>query len=464
MSEQKIVSPYLRMPPQDLEAEMAVLGALMLDGNMILQIGDVLNPEDFYREDHRLIYNAMYDLFTQQAPIDVRSVGSRLKEKKQLEKIGSHGYLTELVNGVPSASNAKHYAEIVRKKSILRHLIEAANHINQLGYREEEDLEYLLDEAEQKIFRIANISRQQNFLNIKIALDEAWERLEELHKSKGAMRGVSTGFPNLDRILAGLQKSDFIVLAARPSKGKTALALDITRHVACECGIPVGFFSLEMSSQSLVDRLLASTARVDSQKLRTGTLTDKDDFSNIQEALGKLSKAPIYLQDLPALTVLQIRAMARRLQAEISRDHKKGLGLLVVDYIQMITPHRNIDNPVQQMTEISRALKNLARELNVPVLALSQLNRAVETRNPPIPRLSDLRESGAIEQDADVVIFIHHREENKYDQNSDKKNIVEIRIEKHRNGPTGKIELYFEPKIISFLSLENNFTENYNVF
>ena len=464
MSEQKIVSPYLRMPPQDLEAEMAVLGALMLDGNAILQVGDILNPEDFYREDHRLIYNAMYDLFTQQAPIDVRSVGSRLKEKKQLEKVGSHGYLAELVNGVPSASNAKHYAEIVRKKSILRCLIEAANHINQLGYREEEDLEYLLDEAEQKIFRIANISRQQNFLNIKIALDEAWTRLEDLHKSKGTMRGIPTGFPNLDYLLSGLQNSDFIVLAARPSKGKTALALDITRHIACECGIPVGFFSLEMNSQSLVDRLLASTARVDSQKLRTGKLTDKDDFSNIQEALGKLSKAPIYLQDLPALTILQIRSMARRLQAEISRDHKKGLGLLIIDYIQMITPHKNIDNPVQQMTEISRALKNLARELKVPVLAISQLNRAVETRNPPIPRLSDLRESGAIEQDADVVLFIHHQEENKYGQNNDRKNIVEIHIAKHRNGPTGKIELYFEPKIISFLSLENNFTENYNVF
>lgn len=464
MAEQKIVSQYLRMPPQDIEAEMAVLGALMLDQNAVLQIADILNPEDFYREDHRLIYNAMYDLYDQQAPIDVRSVGSRLKEKKQLEKTGSHAYLTELANSVTSASNAKHYAEIVRKKSILRHLIEAANHIHQLGYREEEDLEYLLDEAEQKIFRIANISRQQTFLNIKIALDEAWERLEELHKSRGTMRGVPTGFPNLDFYLSGLQKSDFIVLAARPSKGKTALALDITRYVACECGIPVGFFSLEMSSQSLIDRLLAAEARVDSQKLRTGKLTDKDDFSSIQEALGKLSKAPIYLQDMPALTVLQIRAMARRLQAEISKNHKKDLGLLVIDYIQMITPHKNIDNPVQQMTEISRALKNLARELKIPVLALSQLNRAVEQRNPPIPRLSDLRESGAIEQDADVVMFIHNHEENKYDQSSERKNVVEIHIAKHRNGPTGKAELYFEQKMISFMPIENNFTENFNVF
>ena len=466
MAEQKIVTPYLRMPPQDIEAEMSLLGALMLEGNAILQIVDILIPDDFYREDHRLIYAAMSDLFTQHAPIDIRSVGSRLKEKQQIEKIGGHGYLTELVNSVASASNAKHYAEIVRKKSILRHLIEAANHINQLGFKEEEDLDYILDEAEQKIFNIARLSLRQNFLSIDRALDEAWERYEKLHSSKGGLRGVPTGFESLDNCLSGLQKSDFIILAARPSFGKTTLALDIARHVACQCNIPVGVFSLEMSSQQLVDRLLAAEAFVDSWKLRTGRISDKDDFSNIQAAIGRLSKSPLYIEDAPSLNVLQMRAMARRLQAEIEHKHKKGLGLLIIDYIQMMTPRRDMDNPVQQMTEISRALKSLARELEVPVLAISQLNRLVDHRSPPIPRLSDLRESGALEQDADVVMFIHREDKYKDDneQAATQKNEkveVQIHIAKHRNGPTGKITLLFDPAKVSFINLAK---ENYNVF
>lgn len=449
----------LRMPPQDLEAEMSVLGALMLDGNAIIQIADILTPEDFYRESHALIYSAICDLFNQRAPIDIRSTGSRLKEKQQLEKIGGHSYLTELINSVPSSSNAKHYAEVVRKKSILRHLIEAANHINQLGYKEEEDLDYILDEAEQKIFNIAHLSYRQNFLNIKIALDEAWERLEKLQESKGGLRGVPTGFIDLDKCLSGLQKSDLIILAARPSFGKTSLALDIARYASCECNIPVGIFSLEMSSQQLVDRLLAAEAQVDSWDLRTGKITDKDDFSQIQEALGRLSKAPLYIEDAPTLNVLQMRAMARRLQTEAEREHKQGLGLLIIDYIQLITPRREIDNPVREMTEISRSLKALARELNVPVLAVSQLNRAVEHRNPPTPRLSDLRESGAIEQDADIVMFIHR--EDKYKEDAERKNIVEIHIAKHRNGPTGIVQLYFHPQKVSFSSISR---ENFNVF
>ncbi len=465
MNEQKInaKTSHLRMPPQDLEAEMAVLGALMLDGTVMPQLADILVPDDFYRENHSSIYSAVCDLFSQVAPIDVRSVGSRLKEKQQLEKIGGHSYLTELVNCVPSASNAKHYAEIVRKKSILRHLIEAANHINQLGFNEGEDLDQLLDEAEQKIFNIARLSFRQNFLNIKIALDEAWERYDKLNKSAGTLRGVPTGFADLDQYLSGLQKSDLVILAGRPSFGKTTLALDIARNAACEHNIPVGIFSLEMSSQQLVDRLLAAEAHVDSWKLRTGRLTDKSDFLQIQNALGKLSKAPIYVEDAPSLNVLQMRAMARRLQTEIENGYKKDLGLIVIDYIQLITPRREIDNPVQQMTEISRSLKALSRELDVPVLALSQLNRAVEQRNPPIARLSDLRESGAIEQDADVVLFIHR--EDKYKENTDRKNIAEIHIAKHRNGPTGKIELYFNPEKTTFSSIaKETFKENFNVF
>lgn len=470
MNESKLsIISSLRMPPQDIEAEMSVLGALMLDGNAIFQIIDVLTPEDFYREDHRLIYSAMYDLIGQQAPIDIRSVGSRLKEKKHLEKMGGHAYLTELVNCVPSASNIKHYAETVRKKSVLRSLIETATYIGQLGYREEEDLEYLLDEAEQKIYRIANLSpSRQTFLNLKLALEEAWERIDKFHASQDALRGVPTGFPDLDNLLSGLQKSDFIVLAARPSLGKTSLALDIARHAACEHNIPVGFFSLEMSSHQLVDRLLAAEAHVDSWKLRNGKLTEQSDFSRIQDALSRLSKAPIYFEDL-SLNVLQIRAMARRLQADLARDRKTSLGLVVVDYIQMITPPRDINNPVQQMTEISRALKNLAKELEVPVLAVSQLSRAVTQRHPPIPRLSDLRESGAIEQDADLVMFIYREESGEagFERNPAEKSEapdvipVEIYVAKHRNGPTGVVRLVFNPKKVCFSSVEK---ANYNVF
>lgn len=462
MNEQKITTPYLRMPPQDLEAEMSLLGALMLDGNVMVQVADILTTEDFYRDDHKLIYLAAADLFNQQSPIDVRSVASRLKEKKQLEKIGGNSYLVELVNCVPSASSAKHYAEIVRKKSILRHLIEAANHIHQLGYKEEDDLDYLLDEAEQKIYSIANLSFRQNFLNIKVALDEAFERLDRLHKTKGGTRGVATGFYDLDNHLAGLQKSDLIILAARPSFGKTTLALDIARYAACSSKIPVGIFSLEMSSQQLVDRILAAEAYVNAWNLRTGNLSDKDDFIRIRDALEKLSNSPLYIEDAPSLNILQMRAMARRLQSEVRQKHGKELGLLIIDYMQLITPRREFDNPVQQMTEISRSLKALARELNVPLLVLSQLNRAIEHRSPPLPRLSDLRESGAIEQDADVVMFIHR--EDKYKEDAEKKNIkdiVEIHIAKHRNGPTGIARLRFQQETVSFASIAK---EDYNVF
>lgn len=456
--EQKIATPYLRMPPQDIEAEMSVLGSLMLEGNSIMHVADILSPDDFYRDDHKLIYSSACDLFSQQSPIDVRSVASRLKEKKQLEKVGGNSYLLELINCVPSASNIKHYSEIVRKKSILRHLIEAANYIHQLGHKEENELDSLLDEAEQTIFSIANLSFKQNFLNIKIALDEAFERMDRLHK-KGEIRGVPTGFEDLDNHLAGLQNADLIILAARPSFGKTTFALDIARHVACECQIPTGIFSLEMSSQQLVDRLLAAEANVNAWNLRTGKLTEKEDFIRINEAFGRLSKAPLYIEDAPSLTVLQLRSMARRLQAEVKQKHGKDLGLLIVDYIGLITPRYESNNPVQQMTEISRSLKSLARELNVPLLVLSQLNRAIEHRSPSVPRLSDLRESGAIEQDADVVMFIHR--EDKYEESAENKNIVEIHIAKHRNGPTGKISFYFHPQTVSFSPIEKG---NYNVF
>lgn len=425
---------------------MSVLGSLMLDAKAIDIVVDILQPEDFYHNKHRTIYESVIDLYQKKEPIDVLSLSNRLREKKQLDLIGGATYLTELVNGVPTASNAKHYAEIVHKKSLLRDLIESSEHICHLGYNEEDEIDSILDEAEKKIFSVARMSTNQKFSNIKSTLVEAWERFDKLHKSKGELRGVPTGFTELDNLLAGFQKSDLIILAARPSVGKSALALDISRNVACRYGVPVGIFSLEMSAQSLVDRIIASEAHVDSWKLRTGRLSSDDEFSRIRDALDKLSTAPIFIDDESSVNVMQMRAKARRLQAE------HGLGLIVVDYLQLMTPRQKSDNLVQQMTEISRSLKGLAKDLDVPVLALSQLSRAVETRNPPVPKLHDLRDSGSIEQDADVVMFIYR--EDKYKPDTDKKNIAEILVEKHRNGPTGKVELYFNQEKVSFSGIE----------
>src|SRR3989344_3141577 len=424
-----------KMPPQNIEAEKSVLGSLMMDSKSIDIIIDILRPDDFYQTKHKIIFEAMVDLYQNKEPIDILSLSGRLKDKKQLDAAGGTSYLTELVNSVPTSSNAKHYAEIVHKKSVLRDLIESSGHIHQLG-----------DEAEKKIFSIARMSTKQRFVNMKTSLMDAWERFDKLHKSKGELRGVPSGFPELDNLLAGFQKSDLIILAARPSIGKSALALDIARNVACKGGVPVGIFSLEMSTQSLVDRMIASEAHVDSWKLRTGRLSSDDEFARIRDALDRLSTAPIFIDDESSVNIMQMRAKARRLQAE------HGLGLIVIDYLQLMVPRQNSDNMVQQMTEISRSLKGLAKDLQVPVIALSQLNRAVELRNPPIPKLHDLRDSGSIEQDADVVMFIYR--EDKYKPDTDRKNIAEIHVEKHRNGPTGKIDLYFNPEKVSFSSIE----------
>ena len=445
--EEKGFKPAVRMPPQDLEAESSVLGSLMLDSKAINIIVDILKPEDFYHQKNQFIYLAMLELYDRKEPIDVLSVSSRLKEKKILDQTGGNSYLTDLVNGVPTASNVKYYAEIVRKKSVLRNLIESSEEIFQLGYKEAEDIDEILDEAEQKIFGIARYSGKQKFINIKEALEEAWERFDRLHKSKTELRGIPTGFPELDSLLSGFQKSDLIILAARPAVGKTALALDIARNIACHHKIPVGIFSLEMATQQIVDRLLASEAHVDSWKLRTGRLSTDDEFLRIRDALDTLATAPLFIDDEASNTIFQMRAKARRLQAEY------GLGLLIVDYIQLMIPRRGLESAVQQMTEISRSLKGLARELEVPILAISQLSRAVESRQDKRPKLHDLRDSGSIEQDADLVMFIYR--EDSYNKDSDKKNIAEILIEKHRNGPLGKIELYFNPQKVSFSSIEH---------
>lgn len=441
-----------RIPPQNVGAEQSVLGSLMLDKDAIMKVADFLLYRDFYRDTHQAIYQAMIDLFERHEPIDILSVTNRLHEKNRLESTGGQAYLAELVNSVPTASNVAYYARLVQRKRILRDLISASYDIAQLGYKEEEDVDILLDEAERRIFSISEKNLTQNFMPVRSSLEEAFERIDKLTRQEGETRGVPTGFLDLDNYLAGLQKSDFIILAARPSLGKTSLALDIARNIATQAKLPVGIFSLEMSREQLVDRLIAAQADVDLWKIRTGNLSSKgddNDFLRIQNALGILSEAPIFIDDSPSPTIIQMRAMARRLQAE------HGLSLLVIDYIQLVTPRFGAESLVQQVTEISRSIKALARELNVPVLALSQLSRAVEQRSPQIPRLSDLRESGGLEQDSDVVLFIYRPDKDKED--SPNKNVAEIHIAKHRNGPTGKVQLYFDERRVSFRDLAKNF-------
>jgi len=438
---------YLRIPPQNIDSEKALLGSIMLKPESIYDVIDVVKEESFYSEKHRMIFGAIMELSSKREPIDLLSLSSRLKEKKLIDQIGGNTYLTELVNMVPSAANIKHYAKIVQKKYMLRNLIGVADHISELGYDENEEIEDLLDKAEKKIFSVTNIGVTQKFTKIKEALGEAWDRLDMLHNSKDELRGVPTGFKDLDEKLSGLQKSDLIIIAARPSMGKTALALDIARQAAVNHNIPVGIFSLEMGSQQLVDRMLAAESQVDAWKLRTGRLNADEEFQKIRDSLDKLAKAPIFIDDQPSNNITSMRSSARRLKSE------HGVGLIIVDYLQLMTTSKAYDSMVNQVTEISRSLKSLAREIDVPVIALSQLSRAVEQRGGK-PRLSDLRDSGSIEQDADAVLFIHR--EDKYNENSDKPNIAEILIEKHRNGPTGKIELYFDEKRTTFLSIDKS--------
>ena len=440
---------HLRVPPQAIEAEKALLGAIMLRPECMYDIVDLVAPDSFYVDRHRVIYTAMRDLFGRSEPIDVLTVSERLKATKDHERSGGASYLTDLVNTVPATGNAHHYADLVHRAATLRALIDGAEYIAELGFDESRDLEETLEAAEKKIYEITNTPSLHKFVSMQESLGEAWERIDRLHKSTDELRGIPTGFKDLDSLLAGLQKSDLVILAARPSMGKTALALDIARQSAIQHGTAVGIFSLEMSSQQLVDRMLAAEARVDAWKLRTGKLTTDHEFEQVREAIDRLSGAPIYIDDKPANNILAMRSVARRLK----REH--GLGLIIVDYLQMMAPtgKHAADSLVQQVTEISRSLKALARELDVPVLSLSQLSRAVEQRRGK-PRLSDLRDSGSIEQDADVVMFIHR--DDKMNETSDRPNIAEILIEKHRNGPVGKVELYFDDKKTSFLSIEKS--------
>ncbi len=437
--------PGLRLPPQHLESEQALLGSVMLRTESLYDISEILQPKSFYAEKHRVIYEAMLDLHRKHEPIDLLTLATRLEEKGQLDNIGGRAYLAELAGSVPSSANAKYYAETIRKKHVLRDLIMTAEHVSELGYQEELALEEILDEAESRIYAVTNISSGQGIKNIKDALNEAWTRIEKIHEQQDGLRGVTTGFPSLDKLLSGLQKSDLIILAARPSMGKTSLALDIARRAAVTHNIPVGIFSLEMSSQQLIDRLLSAESSVDAWKLRTGQLSKDHEFAHLREGLDRLSKAPIFINDQAGINIMNMRSAVRRMKSE------HNLQLVVVDYLQLMTPMRSYDSMVQQVTEISRSLKGLAKDLDVPVLALSQLSRAVEQRGGK-PRLSDLRDSGSIEQDADVVMFIHR--DDKQNENSEKPNIAEIMIEKHRNGPTGRVELYFDDKHTSFREID----------
>lgn len=444
-----------RLPPQNIEAEQSVLGALMLGKDTIIRVADLLRPGDFYRQIHNIIFEVMLELYEKSEPIDLLSLTGRLEDLGKLEEIGGPAYLTDLVNRVPTAAHVMYYAKMVHHKKVLRDLISAADKIAQLGFNEEENLETILDEAEQSVFRISQKNLTQEFMPVKGALEEAFERIDKLQKGDGALRGVPTGFYDLDNYLSGLQKSDLIILAARPSLGKTSLAMDIVRHVALKQKVPVGIFSLEMSKHDVVDRLLASQAGVDLWKLRTGRLSMDgldNDLIRIQEAMSVLAESPIFIDDAASPTVLQMRTMGRRLQSEHG-----NLGLIIIDYLQLIQPRTTSDNMVQQVTEISRSLKGLARELECPVLALSQLSRAVEGRPDQMPRLSDLRESGSIEQDADVVLFIYREDKTKKD--SSRPNIADIVIAKHRNGPIGRAELYFNESQASFKNLERHFNE-----
>jgi replicative DNA helicase len=437
-----------RIPPQDLESEKALLGSLLLSGEAIFEIADIIKQTSFYAAKHQVIYEVIEDLVNRKEPVDLLTVSAALRSRKEFDQIGGASYLSELLGLVGSAANIKYYAQIVRKKELLRRLIEASTHIAETSYDESDTLETILEEAERQMYEITTQGGHSNrLIPFQEMIDETWERIEKLAENTGELRGVPSGFKDLDSKLSGFQKSDLIILAARPSVGKSSLALDFARNAAVKSGVPTAIFSLEMGKEQLVDRMLSAQSQVDGWKLRTSRLTLDDEFARLQQGMHELMKAPLFIDDTAANTVLNMRSMLRRISSE------KPIGLVIVDYLQLMGTSKNYDNMVNQVTEISRSLKGLAKEFNVPVIALSQLSRAVESRGGR-PRLSDLRDSGSIEQDADVVMFIHR--EDKYGENTERKNIVEILIEKHRNGPTGIVELFFDDKKTSFVSVEKS--------
>ena len=448
---QDTLNRSLRKPPQNVEAEKALLGAIILKPDVLHDVSVTVFPESFYADKHRNIFDAIIKIFGKGDPIDLVSVVTKLKDLGTLDRVGGAAYITELIEMVPAAGNATYYAEQVLNKSTLRNLIHAADDIAEIGFSDPESVDEALDQAEKKIFQATQAPSSQKFRPIGTALKEAWERFEHLSANPELKRGVPSGFTALDNVLSGFQKSDLVILAARPSMGKTTFALDIARNAALQYGSSVGIFSLEMSAQQLVDRMLAAESGVDSWKLRTGRLTSDHEYEALQGAMNKLHKAPIHIIDEAAMNIVKMRSAARRLKNEY------GLDMLIVDYLQLMSPtlSKGSDSMVQQITEISRSLKILAKELEIPVIALSQLSRAVEQRGGK-PRLSDLRDSGSIEQDADVVMFIHREDKMNKDKEAERPNIAEILVEKHRNGPTGHAELFFDGAHVRFLNLDTH--------
>jgi replicative DNA helicase len=443
-------------PPQNREAEASLLGALLIDGDAIVKIADSISSQDFYEPRHQRIYEAISQLYEHHDAIDVLTLTDRLRNNGYLEGVGGPSYLTELTNFVPTAAHVEQYADIVAQKALRRRLITASKEIGGLGYDESKHLKELIEEAETRLFEVSQTHIKQNIISLEAILAESFDRLDDLHKDKGKVRGIPTGFKDVDDKLAGFQRSDLIILAARPSMGKTALALNFAHNVAVQAKQPVLVFSLEMSKEQLVDRLLSMESGVDAWALRTGNLTDAD-FEKIGHAMGTLSEAQIFIDDSPGITVSDLRTKARR------EAHQRPLGLIIVDYLQLMSGGSRFGNDfnrVQEISEISRGLKGIARELNVPVLALSQLSRSVESRSPQIPQLADLRESGSIEQDADVVAFIYREEY--YNPDTDRKKISDIFIKKHRNGPIGNLELYFDNEKQRFRSVDTRHQDPFN--
>lgn len=437
-----------KVPPQNIDAEMSLLGAVLIDEETLADISEHVDAHDFYDKRHSVIYGAMMRLYEKHKPVDLLTLTDELKRKKELESMGGSAYLTELTNYVPTAAHAEAYAEIVSQRAVRRRLIRASAEISELGYEDDMNIQELLEKAETELFSVSDQSLKQDLVSIESILTESFDRMEELHRNKGALRGVRTGYRDLDNMTAGLQRSDLIILAARPAMGKTTLVTNLAYNVATVAKQSVLFFSLEMSKEQLVDRMLADASGVDAWNIRTGNLSDED-FSKLSEAMGEMAEAPIYIDDTPGLSVLEMRTKARR------AAHESPLGLIIVDYLQLMQASGRSDgNRVQEVSEISRGLKLIARELNVPVIALSQLSRSVESRSPQVPQLADLRESGSIEQDADIVMFIYR--EAYYNPETERENITDLIIAKHRNGPVGKVELYFHPERLRFMSLDRH--------
>lgn len=436
-----------KLPPQNLDAEKSILGAILIDENVLTRVSDKLHADDFYDRRHELIFGAVIRLYEKHSPVDLLTLSDELKKKSELDEAGGPDYLSELTNQVPTAAHAESYADIITQNAMRRRLITASGSIAELAFDEAKNSGELLESAEQHLFAVSDKALRQDLTSLEQILEESFDRMEELHRDKSKIRGVSTGYRDMDNLLAGFQRSDLVILAARPAMGKSTFALNLAHNVAVGSKQAVLVFSLEMSKEQLVDRMLADEAGVDAWNIRTGNLSDED-FEKLSHAMGVMAEAPIFIDDTPGVSVLEMRTKARR------AAHERPLGLIVVDYLQLMSGSGKSygDNRVQEISEISRGLKLIARELNVPVLALSQLSRSVESRNPPHPQLSDLRESGSIEQDADIVMFLYR--EDYYNPETERQHVTDVMVKKHRNGPTGNIELYFHPERLRFMSLD----------